>query len=179
MPRVLPRRAGSFTFAALLGALLLVAGCSTPYVNIPHQSGDIAGNDPNADNVRTIEAMAIRAVLAESDIPRPVSIKLPPGTDELTYAAVANQAGEDVLTPADTQPAPAATLTVEQVRIRGWDAEVDVLRPSTGTVRRLVTVSLKYEPFSGWSARSTRTWRGPADASLPTAETGSAPGESP
>ncbi len=153
------------SFSVLLAmSVLMVTACSVPYVNIPAQPGDVAANDPDAGNVRKIETQALQAVLADDPQPTPVLIRLPKGTDTLTYAAVASQLGDDVVMPTDDAE-PASTLTVEQVRIRGWDAEVDALKPVSGNIRRLVTVYLKHRPMSDWTVKRLRTWRGPVEAS--------------
>ncbi|MFW6060263.1 MAG: hypothetical protein ACODAQ_08775 [Phycisphaeraceae bacterium] len=152
----------STAFTALLAAAVLAGGCTAPYVNIPHQTGDIAANDPNARTVRDVETRALQAVLDSGDVPLPVLIQLPGRSDALTYLAVADALGEQVLIPSDTDEdgaQPASTLTIEQVRIRGWDAEVDVLRPASANVRQRVTVYLKREPFTGWFVRRQHVWR--------------------
>ena len=168
MPRTMPmieatgRWRRPIAGLALAACVALLPACSVPYVNIPHQSGDVAGNDPDARNVRAVEAEALRAVLAQGGVPTPVLIELPEGTDTLTYAAVASMVGEDAVPPSDEDVETQATLTVKQVRIRGWDAEVDLLRPGPGGVRQLATVYVEYAPLGDWAAKRVRTWRGPA-----------------
>ena len=164
-------------------ALLLLAavGCSRPYVNIPSQRGDLAAHDPNANNVRNAAVTALRAVMLDRPIEGPVLIKLPAGTSSLTYAAVAPQVSEYALTPQDDGAAAAGlpTLEVRQIRIRGWDGEVDIIRPTYDGGEQLITVTIKYAPFSGWTASYIRTWRGNVDQTLPSSALEPAPTQTP
>lgn len=158
---------GTWRLGGVLGivaALTLVfAACSPPYVNIPSQAGDVASANPNSKLVREVQIQALAAVIEREDPETPVRIELPEGSDGLTYAAVASRLGEDVVTPADEVEV-GTTLGVEQIRIRGWDAQVDVLKPTSGDVRQIVTVYLRNAPTAGWTVERMRTWRGPATA---------------
>lgn len=157
------RLGGSLVMIAALA--LVVPACSSPYVNIPAQSGDVASANPNTQAVREVQIQALATVIERENLPGPVRIELPRGSDGLTYAAVASRLGEAVVTPADDDVEAATVLVVEQIRIRGWDAQVDVLKPATGNVQQVVTVYLRNAPTAGWTVERTRTWRGPATAS--------------
>lgn len=147
----------SFFCAALAIAL---AGCQGPsYVNIPAQPGDVAGNDPNSDVVREVVAEAVRGLLLEVPLDAPVAISLPAGSSVLSHADIARRVGEQAVSPHAEDVEPATQIDVRQVRVRGNMAEVDVLAPGRGGVPRLVTISLNWVPFSGWSAEGVRTWR--------------------
>lgn len=161
--------------------LLIAVGCSRPYVNIPSQRGDVAAHDPNANNVRNAEVTALRAVMLDRPIEGPVLIKLPPGTSSLTYAAVAPQVSEFALTPQDEDATAAGlpVLEVRQLRIRGWDGEVDIIRPSYDGGEQLITVTIKYAPFSGWTSSFIRTWRGNVEETLPSSTLEPAPTQTP
>ncbi|MFP4144616.1 MAG: hypothetical protein ACOCTI_02770 [Phycisphaeraceae bacterium] len=88
-------------------------------------------------------------------------------------AAAAEQAGEDAEDEAEVEedPAPPAieiptvtigqvdAISVEQIRLRGWDGEVDITRPLDGERRQLVTVKVNYAPFGGWGALDVRVWQ--------------------
>ncbi|MEX1015204.1 MAG: hypothetical protein WDZ31_00555 [Phycisphaeraceae bacterium] len=152
-------RAMRLWMAAGMTSAALLAGCAPQYVNIPEQAGDVASSNVNATNVRNLEAQALRAVLEDRPVEGPVGITLPQGTDPLTYAAVASAVGDDVLTPMDDVE-PASMLTVEQVRIRGTRAEVDVVRPRGTEGRQYVTVYLDRNAFSGWTVDRIRPWQG-------------------
>lgn len=157
--RTTMRLAGSLSAAALL--MLVLSACSAPYVNIPAQPGDVASANPNASSVRDVAVASFGRVLETRDVSMPVRIELPAGSDSLTYAAVASRLGEyEVLTPADEDVEPAARLVLEQVRIRGWNAEADVRRPIGGEAQQVVTVYLRRSPFTGWTVEYTRPWRG-------------------
>ena len=152
------------SLVTLAAVALVLSACGSPYVNIPSQTGDVASSNPNTREVREVQIQALATVMEREELAGPVRIELPPGSDGLSYAAVASRLGEDVITPADDDVEAATTLGVEQIRIRGWDAEVDVLKPSTGGVQQIVTVYLRRAPTAGWTVERTRTWRGPATA---------------
>lgn len=161
----------AFCAVAVLVSGGLLVGCAAPYVNVPHQSGDIAADNPNLRTVRDVEVAALRAVYESSDLPGPILIRLPAGSDALTYVAAADAIDDEVVvTPSDESVKPASTLTIDQVRVRGWDAEVDVIRPVSGSVRQLVTVYLERQPFSGWTVRRQHVWRIPVEPAEPLAE---------
>lgn len=156
---LMKRLAGSLSVLALM--LPLLPGCNAPYVNIPEQTGDVASANPNTSSVRDVTVASFERVLLDRDVPMPVRVELPAGSDSLTYAAVAARLDEfDVLTPADQEIEPASHLVLEGVRIRGWNAEVDVRRPATGGAEQMVTVYLRRSPFTGWAVEYTRPWRG-------------------
>lgn len=153
------RLAGSLSVLALV--ILALPACNAPYVNIPAQTGDVASANPNTSSVRDVTVASFERVLEARDVPMPVRIELPPGSDSLTYAGVAARLGKyDVLTPADEEVEPASYLVLEQVRIRGWNAEVDVRRPVAGGAQQTVTIYLRRSPFTGWTVEYTRPWRG-------------------
>jgi hypothetical protein len=138
----------------------LCLGCNPySYVNVPAQKGDVARHDPNSKPVRQVAAAAMKAVLANHDIPRPVLVVMPAGSSELSAADVARRLGDGAVSAADTDVTPAATIHARQVRIRGMEAEVDVIFPGIGGVPQLVTVYESWAPFNDWGADRMRTWR--------------------
>lgn len=157
----MPRITAPLLFVAALS--LALVGCSRPYVNIPPQTSDVAGHDPNARNVREIEIAALQAVLRTDPLVGPIAIVLPEGTGQLTYAAVLPAVSPDAVSASNTEAEPLSTVEVRQVRIRGWEGQVDIVRPNASGTRQLFTVHLEYAPFSGWSAKRIRPWRGPVD----------------
>ena len=62
------------------------------------------------------------------------------------------------------------TLDVRQIFIRGWKAQVDVVRPvSPGQpngLQQLTTVYLKYDPVANWYIDGIRVWRLSVDQAL-------------
>ncbi|HEX7008336.1 MAG TPA: hypothetical protein VF184_00045 [Phycisphaeraceae bacterium] len=175
------RSVAGWMLAAWMG--LAAVGCSTPYVNIPAAQGDVASHNPNADNVRGVQIAALRAVLLDRPIEGPIKLVLPEGTSNLTYAAVAEAVGPNAYAPFEPEADDAtATLEVKQIRIRGWQGEVDLVRPypyGQGEVQQLVTVYLDYAPFSGWTFNRIRSWRSGTQAALPSEEVRPGPVEAP
>ncbi|MEX2214417.1 MAG: hypothetical protein WD768_09835 [Phycisphaeraceae bacterium] len=169
-------RIATLSFALFLLAATLLTGCTT-YVNIPGQTGDVASSNPNNKKIAIIEARALKMVIAESK-PAKYVFALPAGTNAESYALVQEELG-DLAT--STPPGPVApppvegaggvpTLEVRQITVRGWYAQVDVVKPSDpanlAAPRQLVTAYLKYAPFDGWYAQEVRTWQFPVDEAL-------------
>lgn len=93
--------------------------------------------------------------------------------------APASKAALDVIVPPPaTMPVDRPVVDVRQVRIRGWTAQIDVVRPLDGDqpqgVHQVVTAYLKWDPVSHWQAEQIRAWRTSVDTALirsPYAET--------
>jgi len=152
--------------------ILALSGCST-YVNIPPQTGDVAQHNPNTDTVEEISIIAARAVLADNPIKGPFRVVLPKGTLQETYErAVPRISADAVGSAATTQPFEQAgpVIDVRQIRIRGWRASVDVIRPispaNPDAGQQVVTVDLKHDVIAGWGVESMRTWRTSVDKAL-------------
>lgn len=140
---------------------LVPAGCGSPYVNIPAQVGDVATHNPNDRNVRGVLAAALEAVLDQQAIDGPVAVSLPEGASPLTHADVAQRLGEQAISTFEEGAEPLPIVAVQEVRIRGVTAEVDVVCPSPSGRDQLMTAYLRWEPLSGWRVRRVRTWRRP------------------
>lgn len=152
----------------LLLILIAVPACGGPtYVNIPAQAGDFARHDPNSDVVRDVIAEAIRGLMLEQPVQTPYAVVLPEGASVLSHADVARRIGEGAVSPHDESVEPAATVEARKVRIRGNEAQVDVIAPGRGGVSHLTTVYLEWAPFGGWKAQRIRTWRGGVQDMLP------------
>lgn len=165
---------------ALFISLIAFTGCST-YVNIPPQTGDVAGNDPNVIDVVTVQAKALKAVIEDRPSTRmKYMFFLPPGSNTQSYAVVQEELGDlathglklpdassipvegDVVKPPPAQ--------VRQVMVRGWTAQIDIVRPSDpnvpGTPLQLVTAYLKWHFFDGWYVQRLHAWHIPVDSAL-------------
>lgn len=169
---------GSSGFAiALLISLFTFSGCST-YVNIPPQTGDMAGNDPNVVDVVTVQAKALRAVIEDRPSKMKYVFMLPPGSNTQSYRHVSEELGDlathgmslpdgNKASSDAIKPPPAE---VRQVMIRGWTAQIDIVRPSdpnvTGSTLQLVTVYFKWQFFDGWYVQRLHAWHIPVDAAL-------------
>ena len=101
----------------VLFALVLLGGCAT-YVNIPPQSGDVAGHDPNGDTVLKVELQALRRLEEDRAPTKVYRVVLPLGTSGASYDAVVPQ-----ISPlatwggaAATQPTTVVTTTWNSMR---------------------------------------------------------------
>ncbi len=146
---------------ALVFTATLFAGCGT-YTNVPSQTADIAENDPNTRGVYEVIIPALRGVLADRPIAGNYTVVLPGGTLPKTYDLVVPRIGPGAVW-SSSDPPQHPVIEVRQVRIRGLEAEVDVVRPSddgsTDAPRALVTAFLKWDFFTSWNTYRVRTWR--------------------
>lgn len=145
---------------------IAVAGCGSPYVNIPPQSGDLATHSPNSKNVLQVLTAVMGTLIDQMSVDGPVAVILPAGASELSHVDVAAHIGEPAVS-IHKQERLKAIVTVEatEVRIRGLRAEVDVLTRGLGGPGDLKTAYLAWRPVSGWQVTHVRTWRG---LSMPT-----------
>ncbi len=142
--------------------MTLLGGCSL-YVNIPRQAGDVARHDPNMVAVGEAEEVALRYLMNDRPMKQPVQIVLPAETSPETYQAMMPQIGELATYNLDGEREDMPTLKVERVLIRHPLAELDVMRPAfidepLGPTE-MVTVYMKWKPFSGWRVERLRVWR--------------------
>ena len=165
-------------FALLFVSLFTFTACST-YVNIPPQTGDVAGNDPNVVDVVTVQAMAIKAVIEDRPSKVPYRFSLPPGSNTQSYRQAQEELGDlaihglklpDANAAGNTGTAVNPPAEVRQVMVRGWTAQIDVVCPSDpnvpGSTLQLVTVYLKWQFVDGWRVQRMHAWHIPVDAAL-------------
>ena len=166
-PIPLLRRVALLAAGGLL--LTIVVGCSPyPYVNVPPLQGDVARHNVDANSIRTIVVPAVIAVVAQDPPAGPYVVKLPESAEKLTYPAILPRIGDNANPPfAEDLPEDAPVYEVASIRIRGFDGQVDIVRPGTYGGQQLVTVYLRNPPFSDWNVERVRVWRGPVDASPP------------
>jgi hypothetical protein len=169
----------TLAIALLALSLFTFTACST-YVNIPPQTGDVAGNDPNVTDVVTVQAKALRAVILDRPAKQTFVFMLPPGSNTRSYAQVQEELGDLAVHGIKLPDASAAAgsdnvatsplVEVRQVMIRGWTAQVDVVRPSDPTnpqsVLQMVTVYLKWQFFDDWYVQRLHPWNMPVDDAL-------------
>jgi len=154
-------------FSVLTVLVLLITGCGSPYVNIPPARGDLATHDPNGKGVCDVTVAAMLAVVDQTPLTGHFQVVLPEGTTDLTYSMVLGRISDmAVASGGGEQVEIVATFEINGIRIRGADAEVDILRPSTGIAPELITVYLTWAPGSDWSVDRLRTWRGNIDRTL-------------
>ena len=114
-----------------------------------------------------------------------VEVVLPQGSNVDTYTFVVPKAGKSatsasVLAAATQKSGGLPVLEVRRLRIRGWVAQVDIVRPFSASdpdgLKQLATADLKWSPIDGWHAEGVRIWRISVDQALKQAPFG--PGES-
>lgn len=147
------------TFTMLLVVAALTACNPYTYVNIPPQQGDLARHGANKQLVRDVEAEAVRFLLSQRPIDGTAALRLPQGSTELTAADVARRAGDNVVAEFEARD-PAAVVEITQVRVRGVNAEVDVLYPTLTGMPQLLTVYLEYLPMNNWVGQRVVDWPG-------------------
>ncbi len=150
----------------LWSACALPGGCAL-YVNIPRQPDSPARYDPNLPTVAEVMGRSLEAVAQRWPSDGPWLLELPEAASAQTYAIVTAWAPDRIATTADGQAVDGATLSVIGVRVRGTEAEVDLLRPADAGPRQLVTVYLKQRPFEPWRVIRLRPWRLGPDSQTP------------
>jgi len=157
-------RHGPMTSLSLLIALTLASfpGCASPYVNIPHEAGDVASENPNTENIRDLLAKSCNEVIRTNNLEGPIALDLPDETNKKTHRIVAGNVRGAISPGAETRPEPKATLRIVGVRTRGLNGEVDIRAPTRpgSSARPLHTVYADWALFSHWSVQEVRVWPG-------------------
>jgi hypothetical protein len=150
----------SLSLALLVTALL--AGCSGAYVNIPHEPGDLASQDPNSSRVRDLLAKSCREIVSTYNLSTPVALELPEATTRKTHAVVAADVPGAIAPGAQTQAQAATTLKITGIRVRGTNGQVDVRAPTRpgSEVDQLITAYAHWAAFSNWTVQRTKVWPG-------------------
>ena len=152
-------------YICLLISTIMFFGCVT-YVNIPPQDGDIATHNPNDTVVREVLVESLRAIAKQYPFEGEFAILLPAETSSETYGKVATSTSENALWPGNKDRTDLPILDVRQIRIRGQQARVDVVRPLNShdpvdLAEQVVTAELFWHPLQGWLIRRIRAWRLP------------------
>lgn len=146
-----------------LFASIALAGCGDPYINYPPQEGDVAWHNANSTIAREVQRVALAHILKTWPPEGPYAVALPAGTDTQTYNQVlaALPAGAAAL----ESDAKLPVYQVARINVRGWNGQVDVIRPGGETGRQLVSVFVTVD-IQGWYARRHRSWRIPVEQAL-------------
>jgi hypothetical protein len=143
----------------LTGTILLVlawllCGC-TPWATYPPIEGAVDISNPALAPIPELMADAVRYVHTLDGGEGEIVLNLPEGTSAKVYDAVIERLGNArPMRPGDTQ-----AYHVEAVRVRGLDAEVDVIHPAAGGVPELMTVYFNQSLMEGWRVKWHRRWR--------------------
>lgn len=159
----------SVVMLAGLFAAVALSGCAT-WVNIPPHAGDAASHDPNEETVLHVEVAALRAALADKPADQDVQIILPPGTLPLTYDTILPRISATAMWSSRGTPEGMTVVEVKEIRIRGSQAAVDIIRPwdfqEPDAGRQLVTVDLDWDPVSKWQAERVVSWHTSVEKAL-------------
>lgn len=141
-------------FLLLLVASLHFGGCAawTTYPPIP---GALRVGHPELEPLPTIMAEAIRYSNERYlELEEPV-FNLPEGVSERAYDSVTRRlrAGRPMHDP--NEPA----MHVREIRVRGTDAQADVIFPREDGLYQLVTLYMKQRPVNRYEVQDTRLWR--------------------
>lgn len=154
-------------------AALTLTACGSPYVNIPPLEGDSpAAHNANGSSVVKVQTVALKHLVLRDNPTDGYVVQLPAGTTAATYAKVLDQLPAGSQTPGggDAQ-GDLPHFEVAQVQVRGFSAQVDVIRPGHASGKQeLISVYLSVD-MDGWYAKQTRVWRVPVDQALALART--------
>jgi hypothetical protein len=147
---------------ACLACTAWLVGCAH-YVNIPSQQGDMAYHDPNAKAPRAVMQAALQKALELRPMDAPFQVMLPIGTVPTTYATMLARVSAHAMWSSDGRSKDLPIVRVDQVRIRGRQAEVDIVMPiypgDTAAVAQMITVVLRLEAMSKWYVVRVNEWR--------------------
>jgi hypothetical protein len=161
-----PLTAASRSIAPLtgpVGALLLLSlsGCA-PTATFPPTPGT-GTFEPWVAPVPEIMALGVTVARERLAPNEPPVFNLPPGVPQWTWEEVAKNIGPGAIPMA---PEERVAFSVEQVRVDGARAEVDVIYPAraeggAGELFQMVTIGMTTDPFQSWRPTFERRWRIP------------------
>jgi len=141
-------------FLVALTLLATLSGCHT-LSTYPPVSGVDELVRPSSAPIPSLMAEAIAFSHQRYGPDKPLRINLPKGTPAAVYEQVIRKIGEGEPLREAGKPA----YHVTEVRIRGFDAEVDIFHPRTEYEHELVTIRFRRGLFEPFHVKSTRQWR--------------------
>lgn len=143
-------------FSSALLACALAAGCA-PYSSYPPVEETSGLTHPTFEPVPTIIVKAIewgrereKGEVAEA----PLAFTLPSNSSEISYEKIEGRIEGSRRAEAGEQ-----AIDIRSVRVRGFDATVDIAVPRDMGDPILYSLSLKSMPFEKWKIVSERRWR--------------------
>ena len=136
--------------------IFILAGCS-PYASYPPVENTAAVTDPTFEPVPTVIATALewaRVRESGSTADDALNFTLPAGSAERAYEKI-----EDRIPGAARATPGTPAIDIKSIRVRGFDATVDVTIPREGRNPMLYTLTLKSMPFEQWKVIGERRWR--------------------
>ncbi|MFK7962066.1 MAG: hypothetical protein AB8G96_16250 [Phycisphaerales bacterium] len=150
---------------ALVASAASLGGCA-PWATYPKVERSVTIAEPRVAPLPELMARAVAVAYAleheeyaEAEKLPPTPFNLPVGTPLSVWETVAGRLGQAF--PA-TEVAP-EVIHVEQIRLRGTEAQVDVIRRPRGGTPVLTTITFRRELLRGWFVERTRDWRIPTD----------------
>ncbi len=140
--------------AILVLVVLLVGGCSR-WATHPPLEGTGPSGGTIAEPIPSLMADAIRFAHSHYRGHDEVIINLPEGTPAAVYEMVTDRLGRGRPMMASSERA----YHVTEVRVRGLDAQVDLLSPRKDGYYHFVTISFRQDLLRGYQVAHTRLWR--------------------
>ena len=147
----------------LIGILIVIPGCVT-WSTYPSQKMTDRMTNPSNEPTPTLMTKAIHFAYShygsgEEDF----AINLPEGVSHEIYTRVIRklEIGHPMTDPNET------TYHVLEIRIRGLEAEVDLLYPRQGSIYEMVTLSFRRRLVEGWTVLTSRLRRVHVDRPQP------------
>ena len=145
------------------GVIVVAAGC-TPWATYPPTAQVLSVHNPVLYPLPLLMGQAPAYLHELSGIPQRLVINLPAGTTVSVHDSVQNAvSGIQFMTSAEQK-----AYHVKEIRIRGHQAEVDVIEPAPSGGYQLTTVSHTFGFEHGWTATGVRTWNLDIDLPVPT-----------
>lgn len=141
-------------FVLLMVLTIVTAGC-TPWATYPPVEGTVELNDPALSPMPTLMADAISFAREHYAPDHDLVINLPADTAADVYLKVINALGEGRPMTAEDETA----FHIQVVRVRGLQAEVEVIYPRMGRVHELVTIRFRKKVLGRYEIDNTRLWR--------------------
>lgn len=145
----------------LLVAFLAVAACipcgCAATATFPPTPGT-GSFEPWIAPVPELMATAISTTRARLAPTYPPVFNLPPGVPQWTWENVGRMIGDGAIA---MVPADRHAFSIEQVRLSGGQAEVDVIYPAGEDLFQMVTIGMTTDPFQDWRPTFERRWRLP------------------
>ncbi len=142
-------------FLAILVLVVLSAGGCSRWATHPPLEGTGASGQTSAVPSPSLMADAIRFAHNHYRGHDEVIINLPEGTPAAVYEMVTDRLGSGRPMMASSERA----YHVTEVRVRGLDAQVDLLSPRKDGYYHFVTISFRQDLLRGYQVASTRLWR--------------------
>ena len=151
----------------LLCALVAMplAGCASPYINVPALDGDVASNDANNTLALSMEVAALKHVLKDRPPGGAYAISLPRGTSAESYSYVVSQLPPGVERHGEQAQTQMPVYKVNRVHGRTSHGQVDLIVPRQLGGEDLINCYMAID-IEGWYVQRSRVWRVPLDKAI-------------